>query len=245
MSESRSHMLEEERRMLRVELQELKRCQLQYFTLSVSGTGALLGVSKLFDKAPTGGFFLIPLVIVLPCWWIFFDKATTITRIVAYTRHLEAGLARIAAGSAARPGLRGWENALGVWRRAQAAKPLPVLVAILRGLLSAFWIAPRLLFTRSLHRYWIVNWITFFALSTVCLALAGTTALAIRWTFWVALAGVLCVAGSAAETLRELLDGKYSFDENERMWDLVIREVEAQLSAEATGPAASVAGPAA
>ena len=33
--------------------------------------------------------YLVPLVVLIPCWWGFFDKAKTITRIVGYFRILE------------------------------------------------------------------------------------------------------------------------------------------------------------
>jgi hypothetical protein len=32
---------------------------------------------------------IFPLVVLIPCWWGFFDKAKTITRIVGYIRILE------------------------------------------------------------------------------------------------------------------------------------------------------------
>src|SRR5262249_17478211 len=80
---------------LRDELRELKRCQLQYFTLTVTGTGAILGLARIAGGNGTASVrvsALAPLTIILPCWCIFFDKATSITRIVGLLRYFEAQL---------------------------------------------------------------------------------------------------------------------------------------------------------
>ena len=74
---------------LRQDLQDLKRCQLQYFTLTLTGTGAILGLAAIFSESFRGLALLAPLCVILPNWVIFFDKATTITRIVGYQRALE------------------------------------------------------------------------------------------------------------------------------------------------------------
>ena len=78
---------------LREELHNLKDCQVTFLTRSVIATAALLGlaVSLTSDSSfpPLGAFYLIPLIVVVPSWWIFFDKATTITRIVGYYRNIE------------------------------------------------------------------------------------------------------------------------------------------------------------
>lgn len=71
---------------LRMELGQLKGCQIQALTIGVSGAGLMLG---LIDKDPSIGrvvLFLLPLVIILPLWTIFFDKARTISRIIGFIR---------------------------------------------------------------------------------------------------------------------------------------------------------------
>lgn len=71
---------------LRMELGQLKGCQIQTLTLGVSGAGLMLG---LIDKDPASGrvvLFLLPLAIILPLWTIFFDKARTISRIIGFIR---------------------------------------------------------------------------------------------------------------------------------------------------------------
>jgi len=78
---------------IRKDLHDLKRCQLHYFTLSITSTGAILGIAiGLEDLTYRGLTMLVPLVLLLPCWLIFFDKATSITRLVGYQRALEKEL---------------------------------------------------------------------------------------------------------------------------------------------------------
>lgn len=79
-----------ERTILRDELNNLKQCQLQYFTFSLTATGIILGLIAKFDSANFPSIlFLLPLTVLLPSWLVFFDKAKTITRIQAYYRILE------------------------------------------------------------------------------------------------------------------------------------------------------------
>ncbi|MCF8057247.1 MAG: hypothetical protein K9K37_11500 [Desulfocapsa sp.] len=74
-------VLQEEQRILRSELTQLKGCQIQYFTLSITGTAAFFGLAAMSsENAILGVAFLSSLAIILPCWWIFFDKTNTITR---------------------------------------------------------------------------------------------------------------------------------------------------------------------
>lgn len=77
--------------MLRGELDNLKECQLKYFTFSITATGIILGIiSRLDSTYFSSTFYLLPLTILIPAWLVFFDKAKTITRIVAYYRFLES-----------------------------------------------------------------------------------------------------------------------------------------------------------
>lgn len=56
---------------LRLDLQDLKRCQLQYFTLAITGTGAILGLSAILGNDLKGLALLAPLSLILPSWLIF------------------------------------------------------------------------------------------------------------------------------------------------------------------------------
>lgn len=165
----------EERKILRNELIQLKNCQLRYFTLSVTATGVLLGLGiQLGSGKSSGLFFLAPLLIVLPCWWIFFDKATTITRMVGYIRVLEEVLRTMANGGS-KYQYMGWEVALGLYREAREK------ARIKRHFLHKIWLRTVtvlkgfkavVLFTTS-HRYWSINWYTYFVITMVCWALSN------------------------------------------------------------------------
>ncbi|MEX2220120.1 MAG: hypothetical protein WD749_15325 [Phycisphaerales bacterium] len=70
---------------------------MEFLKLAATATGAIFGIWGVFGRAaPDGGvpvlLALAPLMIILPTWWVFFDKATTVTRIVGYKRILEGFL---------------------------------------------------------------------------------------------------------------------------------------------------------
>ena len=116
-------ILSKERELLRAEIQTLKHCQIQYFAITITATGVVLGlaeklggsVQKLGIEPGRSLVYLAPLAIILPCWTIFFDKATTITRIVGYSRVLE----QLLTGQARAKNCKyvGWENALREFRK--------------------------------------------------------------------------------------------------------------------------------
>jgi hypothetical protein len=159
---------------LRQELQELKRCQLHYFTLSISGTAAILGFAgSINTKELVGPSLLAPLVIIIPCWWIFFDKATTITRIVGYVRILENLLAGGARLDLIYPG---YEEALTLYREYEddlRRGGRRYIVEASTGRASSVshvreWFD--LIALRTRHRYWMVNFYTFAGLAALCCA---------------------------------------------------------------------------
>jgi len=83
-------MLLNEYNALREELRNLKSCQITFLNISITTTGLLIGfLEKSVGENTTSTIYLAPLVIILPFWLVFFDKATTITRIVGYMRILE------------------------------------------------------------------------------------------------------------------------------------------------------------
>ena len=96
---------------LRAELQHLKNCQVRYFLFSITMTGTVIALVTKYSAGYTAAY-LAPLVVVIPCWWIFFDKASTITRIVGYYRVLEKMIL-----STGRHWYIGWENALAEFRK--------------------------------------------------------------------------------------------------------------------------------
>jgi hypothetical protein len=155
---------------LRSELHFLKNCQVQYFILSVTATGAVAGFGdEITNLKDAPSVYLAPLLVILPCWWIFFDKATTISRIVAYLRHLERALRTKELGRNQKAH-HGWETALGEYRRIEAKQERPAkIVAYAWGL---WYGLSRTLVFRTTHKYWSINWLTFAGLSATCLVLA-------------------------------------------------------------------------
>ena len=204
---------------LRAELRDLKSCQIQYVSLSVTGTGAIIGfAATLASPSLRGVACLAPLVILLPCWWIFFDKATTITRLVGYVRVLETMISDADAESS-KFAYIGYENALGLFRLSEKDFPKK-----LKGLFSSLVQVLRL---RTRHRFWTVNWYTFGSLSVVCWVLAfkfleGTPT---ERKGALVIAAVLIV-GSAVFTLRmvrDLIAGKYSYEHTTFVWNQILR----------------------
>jgi hypothetical protein len=207
-----------EQSLLRSEAQDLKRCQLQYFVLSITGTGALLGLAKFFSVDHAGAAMLAPLTILLPCWLLFFDKATTLTRLTGYVRLLEDFLGK---KKGVTPIYIGYENALAKFRTEEAklgnGQPEK---GIQDRLLKMFYLGTR-------HRFWMINWYTFFSLSVVCCTAA------LRWNinqtppstpffFVVAFSFFLVVLCATYTTwlIRQLTFGKYSYDHVTEFWKM-------------------------
>lgn len=121
-----TELCKKEHAFLRQELGHLKDCQIKFLTFSVMTTGLILGFISRSKTAPLsenpnllpGTLWLLPLVVLLPSWWIFFDKATTITRIVGYFRVIE----KIILGQKVALKFLGWESALAEFRRRHAKR---------------------------------------------------------------------------------------------------------------------------
>lgn len=218
-----------ERDMLRKELQELKNCQVRYFSISITATAILFGVlGRFVGGPPTGEFFLIPLLVVLPCWWIFFDKATTITRIVAYCRILDTRIYSFPVGDYAHAG---WENALNDFRGAEEkALRQSVILSLFLALVTSPFRIVRLLAVKTLHRYWLVNWFTFFGLATACVALGIVFSCSNMALPIVAVGLVLAFSGSTAAIVMGLITGEYSYQRNYEKWSDLLSKVVSHVS---------------
>jgi len=166
---------------LRHELNNLKRCQFDAVKISIGATGVLLGLAVNAASNASlpylGAYYLIPLTVLLPFWWIFFDKATSITRIVGYHRIVENVV--LHRGVLAKA--PGWENALALFRTRQQAGELRYqpesdaedqAVSKQRKRLRQF-IALTLLGTTK--RYWILVYYIYFATSVLCIVLSLRT----------------------------------------------------------------------
>lgn len=215
--------LAREFRALRQDLQDLKRCQLQYFTMAVASTGAILGFAALIARDTTmnsmlGLALLSPLAVIFPCWLIFFDKATTITRITGYQCLVEEQLA----SDEQKYRFPGYENSLALFRlgETEAWKSIRANsdTRLQRPARTALFL---LLATR--HRYWTLNWYTFLGLSLFAWFRAAAflmethpTALAVSIVF---------SAACAVYTARQiwlLIFGRRSYDASTKIWKKIL-----------------------
>ena len=210
-------VLQGEHVLLREELRQLKQCQLRYFVLSVGGSGLLFG---LYEALPGGTVreltLMAPLAILLPCWWTFFDKATTITRLVGYLRFCEKHLATISAGYI------GYETGLAYFRETED-KPPPESRDRPNGTAGVASHAGRQVIR---HGYWIVNWLTFFTLSTLAAVLpliAGVTPNPTNdgraWFVYLGMALVALVGVTTGITVYRLRVGRLSYHRVTEFWE--------------------------
>lgn len=227
----KKEIYDKERSALREELHNLKTCQITFLTTSITATGLILGISTaLGNKMPEGVLFLFPLMVLLPSWLIFFDKATTITRIVGYYRVLE----ELILGHCYSDNFIGWEKALGKFREMQQADKLKVeenestdnkKVKCRRivNLFSKLKKYCEILALKTAHPYWILSYYTFLALSGLCL-LTSTVLLQDNWYILLVAAWILFVLTfkRTIQNLWNLLEGRHTYNNNERFWRQIL-----------------------
>lgn len=219
-------MKESERENLKSELLHLKKCQLQYFTFSITGAGLITGLGQQIGNDKSFIFFA-PLLVVLPCWWIFFDKGSTITRIVGYLRILEA---MIIVKREAPYKYWGWENSLQVFRDKEKKERGKVklneyMVEFARDMWKGFY--QGLLF-RSTQKYWSLCWYTFLILSTTSLWLSFPKDGASKSGLWYSFFGISIFSFIYnLRVLGRLIGGSYSYKENHERWKKVLQSPDA------------------
>jgi hypothetical protein len=204
-----------ERDLLKTELQALKHCQVQYFSFAITATGVIFGLAeKVGDQPAIGLVYLIPLLLVIPLWSIFFDKATSITRIVGYMRILEVLLV-----GDRRFRYQGWESSLRDFRKAEKLHHFLAEPFVMIGwAVCALW--PLADFRRK-HRYWAINWLTFWGLGICSLYMARLRGADPK--ILLLFAGLFvgaCIHN--ADVLWHLVGGKYSYDKREERWKEVL-----------------------
>lgn len=160
---------------LRREEEFLKLCQFRYFAISVTSVVAFVGYVKTSQVGAVEGdttpswLFLLPLLVTLPCWWIYFDKAKTIARIVGYLRILERLLARDDPEDFKK--FAGWQSAMGLFREKHRDKTLQRVKQIAPAIGLWKQIGRTLTFDTP-HKYWTMHFWTFLVLSLTCIGLA-------------------------------------------------------------------------
>jgi hypothetical protein len=223
-----------ERDILRNELIKLKECQVRYFWSSITATGLLLGIGgSLRSDIISTIIFVAPLFIVLPCWVIFYDKATTITRIVGYLRILEY---MIIGDERNKYAYIGWENALSLFRKSSGSNKdvnedvnkdrfKKYINDSIRGLKSFKIFEAR-------TRYWHLSWLTFLLLSIFCLFLGFyymRSVYSIEFVVWIAFLLLTIIAGiHSIYILSNLIDAKYSYNHKESTWKKLLTSSEAR-----------------
>src|SRR5262245_22392976 len=213
--------IKNEQKLLREELKELKKCQLQYFIVSVASTGVIFG---LIEKPADGKelFFLAPLLILIPCWWTFFDKAHTITRLVGYLACLEGQLL------SPNPKYIGYETGLQKFRQIEdESKKLKKSIGIGKKLarLGEYTKTSLILFMLpTRHRYWMINWYTFLTLTSVCCLLPLHFGLKLRPLTWdkspwyLSITAVIISITGTFWIVIQLKCGKYSIKHFTEFW---------------------------
>lgn len=215
----------QEMHMLREELLSLKHCQITFLTFSVTATGILLGFGTLLGSSShtvLSVVFLFPLVFLVPAWWIFFDKATTITRIVGYYRILEK---LVLDRQYSVSNFTGWENSLREFRLLQGQDKLACPINQ-----RCVCFSPRLCDIFRLktgHRYWLICYIIFFTLSLLCVVVSLTLAIAFHnWVFLgIAIFTSMIFTASAYSNLRmvhKLIHGHSQYNCNECYWEQIL-----------------------
>ena len=209
-------ILLQEKDALRRELKHLKDCQLRYFILSITVTGLVLSIGAK-GNGISSSVYLGPLVIVLPCWIIFFDKAKTITRIVGYYRVLE----QMANGNKSFQHI-GWENSLCKFRDWQSANKLTYNLETDDDRKETI---KQILKLNVPHRYWVINYYTFATLSllSVVCSLADFSLKNILF----ATVSLIFIAVSMRYNLNmlyDLIDGRNSYDANQNFWEKILKQ---------------------
>lgn len=205
---------------LRKEQEFLKGCQLRYFLLSITSVVAFVG---LLNMGPNNihdfeheipWIFLSPLMIIIPCWLIYFDKAKSIGRIVGYLMILEELL--LSQNNNVIDSFIGWERSLAKFRHDFITNKLNRNDNVYD---LNFWDqAFRLIFLRSTNKYWTFHFYAFAAASFMCLLLSTTEIENAPKIFWASVAIFICVMIYTFEQLRRLVFGRNSYIAHERKW---------------------------
>jgi len=203
---------EKEHSFLRRELAHLKDCQIKFLTFSVTATGIILGMvgrSRMSlsegPNFPTGNMWLLPLVVLLPAWWVFFDKATTITRIVGYFRILE----KIILKKIVLSNFPGWERGLSEFRKIPTEEKINYIKLL------------KILTLQTSNRYWVITYYIFLSLSSLCLFVGWKQSPTV----------IKAIAGSAilisaiwnVYILWALSEGHCSYNTNEKKWKMLLQ----------------------
>src|ERR1700722_481526 len=205
---------------LRKEQEFLKRCQLQYFLFSITVVGLFVGFSHLQGDDPEkimkqqGWLFLTPLIVIIPCWWIFFDKCKTIARLVGYFRILEE--LSLTKKTDDLKLYIGWERSIGFFRTDYTFDKMRRNQNVYNYGKGERRL--RLLLFYSAHKYWIAHFYCFFLTSLICLLLARYCVFTNPVLYGMSVAAVVLIALNTFNLLDRLIFGMNSYDAHEEKW---------------------------
>jgi hypothetical protein len=173
-SMSMKPIIESELRNLREELRDLKGYQFKLLSLAATITGFLLSLTRLrlesgVAAAPGSLLYLLPLIVILPSWCIFFDKARTITRIVGYYRIAEQKLRQSQEPTPQE--FPGWENSLASFRQLRGKIEKEIAATRKTSLRKRLSHLRATILLIESQRYWVLTYYTFLALAVVCLSI--------------------------------------------------------------------------
>ncbi len=211
---------------LREEAIHLKNCQLRYFTITVIAVATIFGIN-------TGGIgsenyrddlslFLVPLLIIIPNWWLMFDKAKSISRIVGFQRIVEERIYGDLHGK-----FLPWEMALQSFRSTDGTlvdkiehrkKILDSNIKPLKQL--------GVLFLITKHKYWVINYHLYFISAALCLYFSSPSGRDRLYLVAWGLVAMLCLvtAWFNGRLLFRLSLGHNSYDGNNKIWKIILKK---------------------
>lgn len=186
---------------LRDELHNLKKCQVTFFTASITATGVILTVAAKINSDLAGIVYLFPLSVLIPSWVVFLDKATTITRIVGYYRVLE----NFFLDKNLQKYYIGWENSLKMFREKESI--VSVDEEEVKG---------------SYFNYWNIVNNAYLILSVICVILTIITIkidLNIEYLMVTLSLGIVTFISYRNWKIKDsLIKGRHSYNTNEKIW---------------------------
>lgn len=211
--------------MIRKELQYAKDSQrqfMQFMATLFSASIVAIGVWYQYISK-SGEVFLVPLIALIPTWWIFISKAATITRAVAYIRIIE----NLLLGRITCRYFAGWENNLHRLREYEADMERKSFSESLKQWALAwrriilfgypeyrFWIGFNLLF---LGIVWLCVGASFYAGSEPILLILQQTGIVVKMSV-IALVVATVLTGWQFCYIYKLVAGDFSYNSYVKKW---------------------------
>lgn len=213
---------------LRHEMNHLRTCQMQFLSFGIAGSATIFGLlsrdlTSSFntpdEKFYFSIFFFIPLVLLIPSMFIFFDKAKTFNRIVGYYYWIE----RVLSDETRIPIFHGWENSLRIFRATH--KDDDKIKFKINQIMEVF---------KTNRLYWKYTFIFFTLLMVICFIPSLTTLatgfdvsqpttinLSIIVILMMILTGYSIMTNAAV--FFHLVEGNFSAEKNTEKWGVVLK----------------------